>query len=297
VSRRLNKEDFIERSIKKHGIKYDYSLVEYVNCRTKIEIICKIHGKFYQTPSAHLRGDGCSKCGGNNNKTTNEFIELSKLIHNDKYDYSLVNYINAITKVIIICEVHGKFYQTPPNHIHGNGCPKCCKNIKMNTEDFIKKSNLVHYDKYDYSLTKYIGAKIKVKIVCREHEIFEQKPYHHLSGRGCPKCGIKESKGNKEISIFLDKNKINYSKEYEFENCKNISCLPFDFYLPDYNMCIEYDGLQHYEPVEYFGGLISYNKIVINDNIKNKFCDENNIKLIRIRYNEIIVNKLVNIIK
>jgi len=293
--RRLNGEKiFINKSKIIHKNKYDYSLVYYKTCEIKVKIICPEHGIFYQDPSSHLKGYGCSKCSGTNNKTTEEFIESSKLVHGEKYDYSLVNYINSTTKVIIICKIHGKFYQTPPNHLcFHNGCPMCNSSKKMNTNEFIEKSKLIHDNKYDYSLVEYKKAKIKIKIICAEHGIFEQTPSGHLSGRGCPKCGIKISKGEKEIANILDDNDINYIKEYEFNDCKYIKNLRFDFYLPEHRTCIEYDGKQHFESVDYFGGYISYNKIMFNDKIKNEFCIKNNINLIRIRYDENIKEKMI----
>ncbi len=123
--KKLTKEEFIEKAIQKHGDKYDYSLVEYKNSRTKIKIICPTHYIFEQTPDCHFNR-GCDKCGGTATLTTNEFIEKSKNIHKDKYDYSLVNYKNNSTKVKIICSNHGIFEQEPSSHInHKNGCPKC----------------------------------------------------------------------------------------------------------------------------------------------------------------------------
>ena len=121
-------------------------------------------------------------------KTTEEFIAKAEQIHGVRYTYSKVNYIDAKTKVIIICPIHGDFEQTPNNHLSGKGCAICSNNINSTTEEFTVKAQIVHNNKYDYSLVQYTSSKIKVTIVCPTHGAFEQKPYTHLYGNGCPGC-------------------------------------------------------------------------------------------------------------
>jgi hypothetical protein len=120
--------DIIER-VKKfrevHGDRYDYSLVEYIKTSIKVNIICHTHGIFPQTPSSHLQGRGCPKCANGHVPTTKECKEKFREVHGDRYDYSLVEYINSCTKVNIICAIHGIFPQTPDSHLQGCGCPKC----------------------------------------------------------------------------------------------------------------------------------------------------------------------------
>lgn len=126
------------------------------------------------------------------------------------------------------------------------------------------------------------------------HGEFKQSPDHHINRKhGCPRCN--ESKGENEIRSILDLNKIKYINQYKFPDCKNKNELPFDFYLPDSNTCIEFNGIQHYKPVLYFGGIDKFKQQQINDNIKKEYCKNNNIKLIIIRYNEVIKNKLCKI--
>jgi hypothetical protein len=138
--------------------------------------------------------------------TTEEFVKKSKIIHGDKYDYSLVEYKNAKTKVKIICPIHGVFEQTPDNHLQEKGCPEC-RYIKsgnkkrLTIEDFINRSNNIHDNKYDYSLVKYKGWTTKIKIICPVHGIFEQTPGSHLSGRGCVKCTYKYNKSYYRLNI------------------------------------------------------------------------------------------------
>jgi len=284
---KFNTEEFIEKSKLVHNNFYDYSLVDYINAHIKIKIICPIHGIFEQVPNSHLLGNGCRKCATylthqKQKFNTEEFIEKSKLVHNNFYDYSLVDYINAQSRIKIICPIHGVFEQIPNNHLRDRGCKKCAGTVKSNTEEFIEKSKLVHNNFYDYSLVEYIDARIKIKIICPIHGIFEQVPNSHLNGNGCSKCN--SSKGEIEIENHLKNNNIFYVNQKRFKDCINIKPLPFDFYLSDYNICIEYDGEQHFRSVKTWGGeerfIISKKK----DAIKTKYCEDNGIKLIRIPY-------------
>lgn len=280
--------NFIKKAKNIHGNKYDYSLVIYINNHTKIKIVCPNHGVFFQKPKNHLIGNICGKCRGLYT-TLNSFIEKAKNIHGNKYDYSSVLFKNLTTKITIICNKHGKFNQLPNAHINGQGCPKCCGLFKT-TDDFILEAKKIHGDKYDYSKINYINSYNKLDILCKIHNIFKQSGNDHLQGKGCPIC--KESKGEKKIREYLIKNNIKYIQEYKFKDCKNVQSLPFDFYLPDYNVCIEYDGIQHFKPINRFGGENGYFKLKFNDNIKTHYCFNMNIKLIRIKYTEDIYSTL-----
>jgi hypothetical protein len=342
-------ESFITKAKLKHGNKYYYSLAEYNGAKTKIKIICPIHGVFEQTPTNHLSGNGCPKCSGNIKYNTTEFIEKATLIHGDKYEYSLVEYKNNKTKIKIICPIHGVFEQSAINHLRGNSCPKCIGRNKTN-EEFIKKAREIHGDKYDYSL---IDKNKNIKIICLVHGIFEQRASHHLSGSGCPKCAGKnktteefirkakevhgdrydysksiylndkskiliicpihgefkqisgghlqgsgcpicrESKGEREIRQFLIENKIKFIPQHRFKNCRDKNPLPFDFYLPENNVCIEFQGRQHYEPISIFGGENELSKLIKRDKIKMEYCINNNIPLILVKFDENVNKKLI----
>ena len=295
--KRKNTEQFIKDAKKVHGDKYDYSLTNYINNTIKIKIICTIHGEFEQNPNSHLQGVNCSFCGHHNSnitrtKSLKKFINDSKQIHGNKYDYSMVNYIKSGLNIKIICKEHGIFEQTPSTHLAGYGCAKCSNCYNYNTEEFIKKAKIVHGDKYDYSTTKYINKRTKLSIICPDHGEFKIYPGNFLYGKqtGCQKCT--ESKGEKEIRELLEKYKIKYTKQKRFNKCKNKNTLPFDFYLSDYNICIEFDGIHHFEPVKFWHGIEYFEKVQKNDNIKNEYCKNNNIRLIRIKYDENIFEKL-----
>jgi thymidylate kinase len=288
-------EDFIQDARKVHGDKYDYSKVNYQGVGKKINIICPIHGSFpHQNPYNHLKGQGCPDCARELvreklKRKNNEFIELAKKVHGDKYDYSEVNYQNKDKKVKIICSLHGPFSQSPHNHLKGSKCDKCAnisriEKIKDTKEIFIDKARKVHGDAYDYSKVDYQRSDLKVNIICKKHNFeFPMIPNSHLNGSGCPICN--ESKGEKYVANILDNRNITYVRWKRFNDCKGFCrTLSFDFYLPDYNMLIEYDGEQHFNSINYWGGDEKLKKIQIYDTIKNEYAKRNNIKLIRIPY-------------
>lgn len=272
------KELFIETAQKIHGMKYDYSKVNYINNKAKVCIICPEHGEFWQTPSLHLRGAECPECFKNSRFKL--FVEKSIKTHNNKYDYSKVNYISAETKVCIICPEHGEFWQTPHQHLRGYGCQKC--NFPT-TKDFIKKSIKIHGNKYNYSKSKYVNSRTKICIICPEHGEFWQIPHTHLGGAGCPLCN--ESHGEREIRKLLDKYDIKYEREKTFPKLNGIRGFPlrFDFYLPDDNICIEFDGIQHrkFIPMMYRSEK-QFEMLKEHDRRKDEFCKKNGIHLIRI---------------
>lgn len=284
MPRRLTSEEFINRVTKIHNDIYDYSDVIYKNSYEKILIKCKIHGIFEQTPKNHLDGCGCSKCS--KRKTTDEFIKDAKNIHGLKYDYAKVQYDKADSKIEILCKIHGIFFQNPSNHLRGANCPKCTGHFPLSMKEFIDKSNIKHNNLYDYSKTilHINGNKSiitgKTIIICKIHGDFKQSVKSHMQGKGCPVC--KKSKGELKIRKILIDNNILFIEEHKFDNCKNKRPLPFDFFIPSLNCCIEFDGLQHSKVSKFFGGEIRFQHIKQNDFIKTEYCKYNGIKLIRI---------------
>jgi len=218
-------EDVIKEFREAHGDKFDYSLVEYKNAKTKVKIICPTHGVFEQSFESHLKNKtGCPKCAGHG-KTNEEVVKEFREVRGDKFDYSLVEYKNNKTKVKIICPIHGIFEQVPTLHLKNKtGCPKCAGHGKTN-EEAIANVKKVHGDKFDYSLTEYVGVDYKIKIICPIHGIFEQYYSAHLNGFGCKKCAyenqkIKKSKKNKE-EFIIKANEIHNKYDYslvEYEN-------------------------------------------------------------------------------
>ena len=300
--KKLTTEEFIERAKKVHGNKYDYSKVKYKDIFSKIKINCNICKNFFeQRPSDHLSGYGCPYCAKNVRRSNNdEFIKKAQKIHGNNFNYDKVEYINNRTKVKIKCNTCFKeFEQNPDKHLIGHGCPYCKGGIKKSREHFIKKAYLIHgNEKYDYTQVIYKNTHTKVKIKCNKcGKIFEQTPTNHLHGQNCPHCY--KSRGEERIKKFLEENNIEYIFQKRFKDCKDKISLPFDFYIPDLNICIEFQGEQHYKPSLFINkakskakGLELFEKQQYHDQIKRDYCKANNIQFIEIKYNENIEEKL-----
>jgi hypothetical protein len=272
-------EDFIKKAIKIHGNTYDYSKVEYINCRTNVIIICKIHGKFKQSPTNHLCNKGCNKCGIDRTmnirtQTTLKFIENAKKVHNESYDYSKVIYTKAIEKVIIICKIHGDFLQTPHDHLAKKGCNECgtnrTTNIRTDTiEDFIKKAVKTHGNTYDYSKVEYIKSTMLVKIICKKHGEFLQTPANHITGNNCSKCAASNNYSKVQIEwlSFIEK----------FYNISIQHCLnDIEFKIPNTNYkadgyCKETNTIYEFHGDYWHGNPKKFNHNDINKVNKKSF--------------------------
>lgn len=233
--KKLTTKDFIEKAISIHGSSYDYSKTEYINGKTKVTIICPNHGVFEQTPANHLSGFGCLRCGLANagqyhKKDTNSFIEEAIKVHGDRYDYSHTQYKGAREKVTIICPKHGPFTQQASSHLRiGNACLKCSyeergERNSMPFDLFLTKANLVHKNKYDYSLAseKYKNLSDKIKIICPIHGEFIQSAAAHLVGKGCKECSkrILAEKFMKSTDDFITQAKKIHGDKYDYSKVK-----------------------------------------------------------------------------
>ena len=242
-------------------------------------------------------------------KSFDLFVEQAKKIHGNKYNYDQVKYEGNNVKVKIWCNTCKEFfYQAPRIHLCGKGCKKCGKKqwlLKhyMGLSNFIKKARTIHGNKYDYSQINYINSYTKVCIHCNQcNNDFLQDPHSHLRRKGCPYC--RQSKGETQVKVWLDLRGIKYKTQYRFNNCRNKNPLPFDFYLPDYNACIEFQGQQHYLSAMQTNlakseviGKQEFKNLQQRDQIKRNFCKENNIQLLEIKYNEKVNKKLENFFK
>lgn len=292
MAKKLTHGEFSERASGIHGGRYTYPNDDYNGKRNFIAIRCPKHGIFVQLAASHLKGHGCPKCAfelvaDNSRYSFEEFVTISNEIHNHKYDYAKVRYVNNKTDICIRCHTHGEFWQSPSMHLSGQGCRKCADILRgvrsRHTFDIFKENaNLIHNNRYEYSKVEYINSSTKVSIICPKHGVFEQRPNDHLMGHGCPICS--GSFGEFRIRKFLTKQKIKFTPQMRFSECKDKKLLPFDFFLPVQNLVIEYDGIQHFEPVKYFGGVPAYIKNIKHDLIKTKFSAERGMKLLRISY-------------
>jgi len=235
-------EQSIKDFIKKHGNKYDYSLVDYVNAIEKVKIICEKHGIFEITPNSHLNGAGCYKCGRDVSdksriKPNEEFLKKCILVHGDRYDYSKTIYNKFLGKVTITCKKHGDFTQEARKHLEGNGCKKCSnENLYVDFVDLCKEK----YPQYNYDKVEYNGMFNYVTITCDKHGDFSIKPvYFYHVGRGCKKCLVK-TKSQQEVK-WLDmigipeENRNVYLHVGDKRYC-------VDAYIPETNTIYEYNG-------------------------------------------------------
>ena len=280
MPKKLTTEEFINKARCVHGDKYNYSKVDYINSSTKVCIICPEHGEFWQAPQSHLNGNGCYLCGVSKRakkkkKNVDDFIREANIIHGGKYDYSKVEYNGNNDKVCIICPEHGEFWQKPNNHIHGWGCSRCSKTYKKTTEEFIQESKLVFGDKFEYSNCVYTTRKNKVTITCKKHGDFTIYPGDHLRGQGCPLCTISHLEN--DIKNILTKNKIKFIWQYSNEK---LGAQRIDFYLPEYKIAIECQGIQHFVPIKFFGGEQKHSMQKAWDIRKRKICEDNGVLML-----------------
>ena len=242
--------------------------------------------------------------------TLEEFINKAKIIHSTRYDYTSVLYTGMKNPIQILCKRCGLlFFQRPDHHLCGRGCPRCSIKIqaskhRLTIKEFIGRAKKIHGNKYDYSKAIYLGHKSKIKIFCKNCLcFFKQTANAHLRGEGCPHCNI-VSKGEQTIKEWLNKHKIKYISQKRFKNCRDKLPLSFDFYLPDYKLCIEFQGQQHYEPSMQINlckdqqkGLLKFKLQQKHDKIKKEYCLQNNLFLLEIKHTDNIKDKLKEGIK
>ena len=190
---------FIIASLLKHGNRFDYSKSVYINQKSKVKIICRIHGAFMQSPASHyLNGATCLKCSNEERsflKMQNEHDFIKKAVekHGHKYGFSRLKYSGSKNKVSIECFKHGFFSINANSFLQGCGCAQCAINeradsCRSNKDEFLKKAISVHGDFFDYSKSEYKTSKDKMEIICKLHGSFFQNANNHLQGKGCPVC-------------------------------------------------------------------------------------------------------------
>ncbi|WP_399631675.1 DUF723 domain-containing protein [Sporosarcina sp. SG10008] len=270
---------------------------KYVNNITPLRYVCHIHPdkeqKMYLTNL--LRGQGCYYCGRESSaeKNRTDFEEIKRAFEEKDYILLEKEFINSLTPMRYICPHHSdrENYITYAKIKSGQGCNDCGNekigNIFRKTQEQFEESidNLVG-DEYKV-ISKYINNNTHIKII---HNVcgyeYAVLPNNFLGGRRCPKC--RESKGEKRISTFLDGNHhITYERQFRFPDCKNQAQLPFDFAVfknKKLSFLIEYQGIQHFKPIAYFGGEEGYKYIKRNDEIKRNYCIDNKLKLLEIHY-------------
>lgn len=253
----------------------------YVNYITKLIWKCSKGHVWLTTPSIVINGSWCPVCAGKMQLSIEEMQEIATKRGGECLSKT---YINVETKLKWKCCKNHEWQATPHIIKQGHWCPKCVNlmpsTIKEMQEIAIKRSGKCLSN-------KYINSYTKLKWECNKGHEWLAVPSSIKNGIWCPFCN--ESHGEKIIKEFLERNKIIFEKEKRFDNCKNNKKMPFDFYLPIENILIEYDGKQHYEPVNFRGcsdeqAQKTYLDSKQNDKLKNKYCVDNNIQLIRIPY-------------
>lgn len=276
---------------------------KYAGAKTKILHHCLIHDIYWDMqPTNALQGCGCKKCQKDKTHITRCFtteqysLEVKKI---NKNIIVLEEYINIREPILHKCLLHNVTWKAYPYLIlRGCGCRQCGNEkignkLRKTHEEYVEEVKLI--DKNIVVIGQYIDSKTPIlhKCLIDSYEWYAI-PTNILCNHGCPKCN--ESIGEKTIRKYLDNNRITYLPQYTFDDCKDKKVLPFDFYIPDLHIVIEYDGEQHYRPVEHFGGEESFATTVRHDTIKTQYCQDNNIKLLRIPYFKNIEEELNNFI-
>lgn len=275
---------------------------EYINARTKTLHHCLIHDIYWEIrpDSALNKKSGCPQCkierfSVTKTKTRDEYI--NQLSTKNPTIELVGDYLGDRIHTQHYCRIHDFLFDALPNSmLQGHGCKYCrseriSKNERKSHEQYEKElkevnPNIVVLETYTYALTPILH-----KCLIDGYE-WCATPANILSGTGCPKCQI--SKGEKQICKWLDNHSIIYEQQKRFVDCRDILPLPFDFYLPYKNMAIEFDGKQHFESFEYFGGQEGFEIRQKHDNIKNEYCKNNGIPLLRIPYDKNIEEELNN---
>ena len=260
---------------------------------------CKVDGnEWMASPANILRGRGCPKCKSlklhnNKAKTHSQYVEDVESLHDNIV--VLGAYTDNRTHILHQCTLDGYTWEAiPGNILKGSGCPLCAIEKQRisrtkDHEDYVAEVQAVNQN--IEVVEQYAGAEIKILHRCKiDGYEWYVLPSNILSGHGCPICN--ESRGEKDIAAYLKKHNITYISQYTFNDCKNQRPLPFDFYIQKYNVCIEYDGEQHYKPIEHFGGEVGFQQRQINDMIKTNYCVSHKIGLLRIRYDQDVNSEL-----
>jgi hypothetical protein len=300
----LEYSEFLKRAEKKHGNRYEYVELSYKNYTSKMKMYCSEHGFFEQTPHSHISMmAGCAKCGylkaaSLNRKGWEIVLDMFITVHGKRYTYDRNSYRDVSHKMKILCNQHGWFEQKPYQHYSGSGCNQCAieevhEKQKIDFDEFVRRSIDTHGDRYQYSSSDYRDIFTPINIECSKHSNFLQTPRDHYRGSGCPKCI--SSKGENAIRLILVELNIHFEEQKTFDDLFHKNKLKCDFFLPIFNTVIEFNGIQHYEPISVFGGIEGLKETQKRDMIKYDYLNSNGIELIIIRYdNEDIKSYLMN---
>lgn len=267
--------DYVKNYIEGYG--YTLISTEYINAHTDLYTICP-NGHYYKFKFCNfLKGYRCNICYGNNKKS---FSYIKSFIENNGDILLSEQYKNAHTPLTIQCGKCNKINEITWNsYQQRNSCCSCGRGVNWNTK-LVKE----YADIYGYTIldNEYINSKQKMNMVCQNGHKILIRWSHFVQGTRCSKCSM--SSGEAELLRILNNYGLEYIAQYKFDECKCLYRLPFDFYLPQQNICIEFDGEQHYKYGCFGHDLLYLMNVKYRDDIKTNYCKNNNIKLIRIPY-------------
>lgn len=261
-------------------------LGNYNGLNHKIECRCLIDGHEWSPLADKLiRGSGCPKCAKNHRLSNDEFVNRLRIVNNNIIP--LDEYDGSVTKIRFRCEIDGYIWSAKPHLIlSGEGCPKCAKRATVTQEEFLERVKNVNDS--IIPLEEYIDASTPIRFQCkRDGNIWRARPYNIYNGSGCPVCN--ESKGEKNIRIYLQNNRIDFIAQKEFDGLIGLGGgnLKYDFYIEDINLLIEYQGVQHERPVNFERNGNAEERFEYrqeHDRRKREYAKSHNIDLLEIWY-------------
>ena len=292
-----------ERLNSHFGSKYEIDQNSIKMVTKKIKLKCEKHGWFDGLLSNLLQSSGCPICTSQrvakirnkkNTLTKGQIIKRFKLVHGDRYDYSSIEPNGTISVVKIKCEKHGVFEQKVSTHFSGKGCPDCgleqkAVNATLGQGEIYQRLIDLNGKIFVYPPNCGLSLLNPMPIICREHGLFYQPLRIHLKGNGCSECS--QSLGAKRVSNWLREHGIEYQVEFNIPAGKKGQPLRADFFLPDYDLFIEYDGEQHFRPVSLYStneetALEVFNQQKERDKAKDDWIRQNGFDLLRIRFDQ-----------
>lgn len=297
---KITPEEYFRMANIVHNGFFSYEHAVYTGANNKLTPTCPIHGDFEVKANNHLSGHNCPMCKKEGIKhkitpleqrkkstkklTQEEVVDRIKELYGDKYSTDDVLFEKTNKKIKLYCkekdefgDEHGYFEITPSHLFGGQSCPKCGKNFRYSSEYVIKKFERVHGGLYDYRNFIYVDFHTPGEIICKKHGSFKQSPANHLKGQGCPFCNL--SQLELDMENFLKENGVVFEKQMRREWLGQKS---LDFYLPEYNIGIECQGIQHFQHVEHFHSKPGYSFEITwkRDQDKREICAKNGIKMV-----------------
>lgn len=307
----MTTDEFVVRAKAKHGDRFAYDVTRYDGFKQPVEVRCRDHGTCQTTPKAHLhtKTGGCLKClsrikGEFARQTAEEFVVRAREVHGDTFNYDQITYRGVNSKVKIICPKHGAFRMTPGRHLAGRGCRKCNaerhgSERQLSFWEFVERVLSTHGPyRYEYCLEGHVNQYSKIPIRCPIHGLFFQTVAAHIRGHGCYRCA--QSTGEQRVREALVSLDVEFCEQARFPECCDKRALPFDFFVPKHRLLIEFDGSQHFEATNHWGGEEKLAETKLHDAIKNRFAEQHLYHLVRIPYwdfddtEEIVLNAVAS---